>query len=151
MNDKSRVVKYADLRKKISNIDVYSFEESKDVGKNIPTPVNMNHKKATAEFTKITEKPETEVILQEKNLKASKSGIKKNTLSMSIDELIKEYDTYDSTSQKKDAKARYHKKVKEEKNASHKGPSLKAWIWVSIGLIIIALIVAIILIIIGVI
>lgn len=135
MNDKSRVVRYADLRKKISNMDVYSFEDSETTRKNLP-PTTMNHAYGSLE----NDNPQV----------TDQNGIKRNTLSLSIDELIKEHDTYDSEAQRKEAKERYHRKKREERSRTRHGFSLKALAWVLIVLTTLALVVLILLVITGV-
>ncbi len=89
MSEKSRVILYADLRKKISDIDAYSFEK-----KTISSLQDEG---------KILDEKETGSTDQNTG-----SGITRNTFSMSIDELIKEHDLHDSKSQKKEVQARYN-------------------------------------------
>lgn len=95
METKSRVEKYEKLRRKISNMDVYSFEEQEDVAKNLP-PVSD---------AKDVSKPEEEI----------PSGVKKNTLSLSLDQLIASNENYQEGQEKKKTKALYKKKKRERK------------------------------------
>ncbi len=98
MEKKSRVIKYQSLRKKISNMDVYSFVEQEDVAKNLP-PVNH--------------------LASEENPLPSSDGIKKNTLSVTLDELIASHENYSQESEKKEIKERYKQKQKERKKKEH--------------------------------
>ena len=96
METKSRVEKYEKLRRKISNMDVYSFEEQEDVAKNLP-PVS--------DASDVSE-PEEEI----------PSGVKKNTLSLSLDQLIASNENYHEGQEKKKTKALYKKKKRERKH-----------------------------------
>ncbi|MFA6861028.1 MAG: hypothetical protein WCR56_01415 [Bacilli bacterium] len=147
---KCRVVRYADLRKKISNMDVYSFQESQSQKRNLPSSKPVHQKASEASITNDVTNYVPGVVNKGDN-NVNKDGIKRNTLSLSIDELIKEYDTYDSTTQKKEAKAKYQKKVKEEKKSHHQGFSLATLVWALIGLIMAGIVALIVLVIIGVI
>ncbi len=97
MSEKSRVIHYAELRKKISDIDAYSFE-----------------KKTLSSIS------EDDKMLEESNVESNEektgTGITRNTFSMSIDELIKEHDLNDSKSQKKEVQTRYNQVKKENKS-----------------------------------
>jgi ATP-dependent Zn protease len=107
MENKSRVIKYENLRKQIANMDVYSFEDTDEVKKNIPdvTP---------DEDTK-------EVILTE--------GVKKNTLSMSLDQLIKSNESYHEELKKEETKKIYKKKKKELKKAKKHSTAFHIWVF----------------------
>ncbi len=135
MPTKSRVEEFTELRKKISSLDTYSFDESPTQKKNLP-PTSGDHLKPLGE---------------DNPRKTDTVGIKKNTLSLSIDELIKEHDSYDSAAQKKEAREMYHKRKKEERrNSKNVFGTLSFWIWVIIIMLIIALMVLVVLVITGV-
>lgn len=91
MENKSRVVKYESLRKKIANMDVYSFDETDEVAKNLP---KSSSRKTSEE---VNEDP----------------PIKKNTLSLSIDQLIEANEAYDQEVKKKETESLYQEKKKE--------------------------------------
>ncbi len=97
MSEKSRVIHYAELRKKISDIDAYSFEKK--------TLSSLSEDDKTLEESDI-----------ESNEEKTGTGITRNTFSMSIDELIKEHDLNDSKSQKKEVQTRYNQVKKENKS-----------------------------------
>ncbi len=96
MSEKSRVIHYAELRKKISDIDAYSFEKK--------TLSSISEDDKTLEESDV-----------ESNEEKTGTGITRNTFSMSIDELIKEHDLNDSKSQKKEVQTRYNQVKKENK------------------------------------
>ncbi len=97
MSEKSRVIHYAELRKKISDIDAYSFEKKT--------------LSSISEDDKMLEESDVE-----SNEEKTGTGITRNTFSMSIDELIKEHDLNDSKSQKKEVQTRYNQVKKENKS-----------------------------------
>lgn len=129
MGEKSRVVFYEEHRKKISNIDTYSFvgiSKSKEVS-------NVLQK----------DKDHSEPVKQD-------DGIKRNTFSMSIDELIRQSDQYSSKTQDKEIKSLYNEKKK--KNIRKNRFSLsKIIIWSAVSIVIIVFLVLLILILTGVI
>ena len=123
MKNKSRVIKYADLRKQISNMDVYSFEDTPTTKKKLPP--NSTH---SLNSQPVEKKPS--------------DGIKRNTLSLSIDELVKEHESYSSSSQKKETKNRYRQKRKHENKLSHFSLSTLAWaLIVVVSLVVIILVI----------
>ena len=89
--EKSRVVLYAKLRKKIENMGVYSFSETDTTKKHLP-----QNNPSSVEIKDDSFKPR----------------IKKNTLSLTIDELIKEHEQYNSKEQQKEIKRRFSKQNK---------------------------------------
>lgn len=97
MSEKSRVIHYAELRKKISDIDAYSFEKK--------TLSSLSEDDKALEESDV-----------ESNEEKTGTGITRNTFSMSIDELIKEHDLNDSKSQKKEVQTRYNQVKKENKS-----------------------------------
>lgn len=105
MENKSRVIKYESLRKKISNMDSYSFEETPEVVENIP---------------------EVKDTFSQKN-KSSSSGVKKNTLSLSLDELMKENASYHEQKENIESKKIYKKKEKERKKKEKERFTVKLW------------------------
>lgn len=118
MSDKKRVVLYADLRKKISNMDVYSFEETDSYRKNIPQVSSDS---------------------DEEKESTSSPVIKRNTLSLSIEDLIKENENYEANKKKNENV----EKIKQK----HK---ISSWIWITVGAIATILVVFLVLIIAGV-
>ena len=119
MQEKSRVILYAELRKKISCIDNYSFASE--------NPKENDDKAIEHDEIPVSSPNENNVI-------------KRNTLSISIDELIKERDRYDSIAQEKETRKRYHDKKKEEK-IKKKISASKVIIWSSISVVVIAFVV----------
>ena len=95
--ERSRVVLYAKLRKKIENMGVYSFSETDTTKKHLP-----QYSSTTVDLKDDSFKPR----------------IKKNTLSLTIDELIKEHEQYNSKEQQKEIKKRYSAQNKEYKSVS---------------------------------
>ncbi len=120
MENKSRVIKYADLRKQISNMDVYSFEDTPTTKKKLP------ESSAHSTNSQVVEKKYTD-------------GIKRNTLSLSIDELVKEHEAYDSNSQRRETKHRY----KAMKRGEHKPFSFSLSNFAWLLLIILCLVIAV--------
>lgn len=92
MENRSRVERYKDLRKKIENMDVYSFAETSTQKRNLPQHASHEDGQEMAEKTP--------------------KGITKNTLNMSIEQLIKEHDSYTQEQQKKAIKDKYREKRK---------------------------------------
>lgn len=130
MSSKSRVILYAELRKKISDIDTYSFD---------------NHALSMAEEEKAVAE---DCLPDEKEIpkpERSDEGIKRNTFSMSIDELIKEHNLYDTKTQEKETQAKIQK-MKKEKRHSSKPPVFRIVLWSSIGLVLVVFITLLILI-----
>lgn len=87
MEKRSRVERYKELRQKIANMDVYSFQETKSVRRNLPP----RHEE------EVSDAP-------------SEEGIKKNTLTLSIDQLISEHDKALEKEKRKEEKALYARK-----------------------------------------
>lgn len=106
MENKSRVIKYESLRKKIQNMDVYSFEETPEVAKNIPE---------VKDFSGSDGKDMTN------------ESIKKNTLSLSLDELIKANDSYEEEKEKEETKKAFKRKEKSRKKQEKKRITIKFW------------------------
>lgn len=92
--EKSRVLKYADLRTKISRMDVYSFTETKTTRKNLP-----KHNLAGSPAS-----------LETPSESLSDPKIKKNTLSLTIDELLNEKSDRKKETSKKLARKEARKK-----------------------------------------
>lgn len=131
MEEKSRVIKYADLRQKISHMDAYSFEET-------PLKTESTSKK-NAHISPAKKRTDT----------AEGEGIKRNTLSFTIDELVKESETYNSANQKKETKKRFKAKQKGKRKPllTFSGATVA---WIIIAILILTLLVLLILIISGV-
>lgn len=125
MSEKSRVLLYADLRRKISDIDAYSFEKK--------TLSSLE------EEDKILEETETE-----STSKNTASGITRNTFSMSIDELIKEHDLHDSITQKKEVQTRYNQ-VRKESRRKRKMAVSTIIIWSCVSLVLVVFLILLIL------
>lgn len=115
--NKSRVERYQALRKKISEMDNYSFD--------VPTT---------------TVKPEEK--------KETSQVIKRTTLSLSIDELMKENSSTASLEKKREMKSRYSHRKKEEKKA-RRAFSLKILAWTLIVFLIVVVVVLLALVISG--
>lgn len=125
MSEKSRVILYENLRKQIAAMEDYSFEERKK--KRIEEKKNLQEPSFDDE--KNYNKTQEEI---------KSNGIKKNTLSMSIDELIDEQIAIESQSHKEQAK-------KEFKKKTHKnGKLLNIITWVICGVILLVFIVLIV-------
>lgn len=96
MPNRSRVEKYAELRKRIDNLDVYTFDD--------PAVTTKTQFESNSFQAPVQEQPMSTAEVQE-------AHIKKNTLSLSIDELIKQHEEYTRTI----AKAEIDKKYKDMK------------------------------------
>lgn len=79
MAQKSRVVLYAELRKKIEQMDNYSF-------------------------------------LEEKESQTSRTGLKRTTLTLSLEEIAKEQEKFDEKKIQEETKKRFRKSKKEKKH-----------------------------------
>ena len=119
MENRSRVERYKDLRRKIENMDRYSFTETASAKRNLPQHGSL------------------EVPLVNK-------GITKNTLNMSIDELIHDHDAYAEEQKKKEIKEKYRQ---EKRKTFHmeKSDVLRLVLFLAIGLILIVAIALIVL------
>ncbi len=125
MSEKSRVIHYAELRKKISDIDAYSFE-----------------KKALSSLSEEDKTLEDTDAVSD-NQKTGK-GITRNTFSMSIDELIKEHDLNDTKSQKKEVQTRYNR-VKKENRSKRKVAVSTIIMWSCVSVVLAVFIILLIL------
>ena len=97
MEEKSRVIFYAKLRKKIENIDSYSFSDSEAIKKHLPTKKKKQNN--------------NDEIIED----LFKPKIKKNTLSLTIDELIKEKNDYNDKKRHKEINKKFSQRVRERK------------------------------------
>lgn len=86
MENKSRVLKYQELRDKISKMDVYSFAQQDELGK------------------------EEVIDLHPRFKKKKENGVKKNTLSISLDELMADKEESQAEKEKKETKRLYKEK-----------------------------------------
>lgn len=91
MNHKSRIEEYKKLREEIENIDVYSFDDPQKY------PIKKNEN-----IVEIHDLDEKDEYPEEK--KIEKDHIKKNTLSLSIDELIRRHELIQKLYKKKSRK-----------------------------------------------
>ena len=119
MENRSRVERYKDLRRKIENMDRYSFAETATSKRNLPQHGSLE--------------------TSNKN-----KGITKNTLNMSIEELIHENDVYAEEQKKKEIK---EKNRQEKRKTFHleKSDVLRLVLFLAIGLILIVAITLIVL------
>lgn len=94
-SDKSRVAKYAQLRKQIAMMDEYTFEPAKK------------------------EEPKVSLSMKEEILKEDEPdvipGIKRNTLSVSLDQIISNQSSQDLKEKEKQTRNAYLKKQHDEK------------------------------------
>ncbi len=118
METKSRVIKYAEKRQQISQMKSYSFDSK-------ALPDNAAHK--------VSEKNDNDT---------------KNTLVLSAEELLDQYESYSSSLERKEVKSKYNKKKKKNRFLIHF--SLTTLIWSLVALLIVALIVIIVLVVNGV-
>lgn len=90
MENKSRVLKYQELRDKIAKMDVYSFAQQDELGKEeVIDPPHPRFKKK------------------------KDNGVKKNTLSISLDELMAEKEDSQAEKEKKETKKLYREKKRD--------------------------------------
>lgn len=114
---KSRVERYSELRKKISQMDDYSFAKE--------------------------DKPASN------GEETSKETPTRNTLSLSIDELMKEHDSRSDDEKRREVKSRYWERRRKERH-QRKAFSMRILAWTLIVLLLVLVIVLIILVITGV-
>lgn len=124
--EKKRVILYADLRKKISNMEVYSFDEKKK--KRLEEMKKPGHLSVSH--------PEADFDRKDGN---QTKGIQKNSLSMSIDELIDEQISIEDQSEKKNAKREFRKKKEK-----HRPRFLNTLIWCLCGAVVLVFVILII-------
>lgn len=116
MEEKSRVILYEDLRKQISNIDNYSFSRT------------------SSSSTSSSEQGMESFVA--KAAETNEKGIRRNTLTLSIEELLNDNRKYDSHAQEKEMRKKYQNMRKEGK---HNKPSLSVLlIWISVSLVVLA-------------
>lgn len=120
----TRVILYSDLRDKIDKMDTLSFDDpDRDKkyglnGEDSVLPVHHEESMSTEEL---------------------KTGhIKKNTLSISIDELIKQNDDYTMALEKKELNEKY-KNMKKEQGKS-RGKKLALYIGIPVAIIVVAVV-----------
>lgn len=131
MSNRSRVEKYAELRKKIDNMDVYTFDDP-----DIAQKAEAIREESLREET-IDEAMSPEEVKQ--------AHIKKNTLSLTIDELIKQHEDYTRTLEKAEIEKRV-KGAKKEFKAKRAKVSLTVVLLSALGIIVIIAVVILILI-----
>lgn len=124
----TRVGRYSDLRNQIDKMDTLSFDDpdrAKRYGLNGQAPIGGG---------KIVHEPSA----SEEEL--HDIHIKKNTLSISIDDLIKENDDYTMAMEKKEIDKKYKEvKKKHRQEGSHK----KLIIWLSVAFSVIVIVVVV--------
>jgi CHASE3 domain sensor protein len=131
MADKeTRVGIYADLREKIDKMDTLSFDDPDRDKK-----YGLNKTATSDSIPVVHEESMSKEELEE-------GHIKKNTLSISIEDLIKQNDDYTMAIEKKEL----DKKYKDVKKKQRKETSQKTWIVVGISAGILLVVIAIILI-----
>ena len=129
MSEKSRVVLYEELRKRISDMEVYSFENEK---KQTDGKKSNGHLSLGEDKSSVVEPSKGDSI----------KGIQKNTLSMSIDDLIDEQNNLEDQTQKKLAKKEFHRK-KERKRFSV--ANLLIWILCAVAVLVFVIIIIVLL------
>ena len=128
MNHKSRIEEYKKLREEIEKIDVYSFDDPKKY------PIKKNEN-----IVEIHDLDEKDEYPEEK--KIEKDHIKKNTLSLSIDELIRRHEAYTETLQKEEIEKKL-KENKERKKLNNKfNISLRTFVWAFCIIIVVVIII----------
>lgn len=136
MNHKYRIEEYKKLREEIENIDVYSFDDPKKY------PIKKNEN-----IVEIHDLDEKDEYPEEK--KIEKDHIKKNTLSLSIDELIRRHEAYTETLQKEEIEKKL-KENKERKKLNNKfNISLRTFVWAFCIIIVVVVIIIIVGLVIG--
>lgn len=136
MSGKTRVEEYKSLRDQIENIDVYSFDDHAKIQTRRETepliPVHDIY----------DDDDDDETLPLEDTSYTTEDHIKKNTLSLSIDELIKQHEAYTEALEKNEI----DKKVRDKKSTSINSKlrltlNARFLMWVIIGLVIIAVII----------
>ncbi|HIU70896.1 MAG TPA: hypothetical protein IAC60_04870 [Candidatus Enterosoma merdigallinarum] len=120
MENRSRVERYREHRKKIENMDVYSFADSPTLKRNLPEHGDLY------------------------SVDRKKDGITRNTLNMSIDQLIREHDDYAEEQRKKDIQRRYQEEQKRRRKPQ-KGDILRILLVLAVFLIVVVIVCLIVL------
>ena len=118
----TRVIIYSDLRNKIDKMDTLSFDDpdrNKKYGLNGEKPFLAVHHEES---------------MSDEEIKSN--HIKKNTLSISIDELIKQNDDYTMALEKKEL----NKKYRSIKKKQSKQKSKKLALYIGISVVVVAII-----------
>ncbi len=121
----TRVNLYTELRNQIDRMDTYSFDDKDRDKKYSSSSIPIIHEEAMT------------------NSEIKTEHIKKNTLSISIDELIKQHDEYTSSFEKKELNKKY-KEVKRRKKSSSKKTTTfltSAWFFILCGVTLIGVII----------
>lgn len=135
VSGKTRVEEYKSLRDQIENIDVYSFDDrSKIQSRRETEPLIPVHD--------IYDDEDEECLPPDDTSFTAEDHIKKNTLSLSIDELIKQHEAYTEALERDEI----DKRVKDKKTTSIKSKirltfNARFLMWVIIALVIIAVII----------
>ena len=123
MNHKSRIEEYKKLREEIENIDVYSFDDPKKY------PIKKNEN--IVEIHDLDELWQKFLWIRQR----------KNTLSLSIDELIRRHEAYTETLQKEEIEKKL-KENKERKKLNNKfNISLRTFVWAFCIIIVVVIII----------
>lgn len=139
MGNRTRVEEYKKLREDIENIDVYSFDDPKKMPpsshSSVPLiPVNDFNDEEDDEFKIVSSTSEED-------------HVKKNTLTLTIDEIIKQHEAYTEVLQKQEL----DKRIKEQKEKNKAVFNPKIILWIAIGVIIVVAVVILSLVMAGVI
>lgn len=139
MGNRTRVEEYKKLREDIENIDVYSFDDPKKMPpsshSNVPLiPVNDFNDEDDDEFKIVSSTSEED-------------HVKKNTLTLTIDEIIKQHEAYTEVLQKQEL----DKRIKEQKEKNKAVFNPKIILWIAIGVIIVVAVIILSLVMAGVI
>jgi len=121
----TRVNLYTELRNQIDRMDTYSFDDKDREKKYSSSSIPIIHEEAMI------------------NSEIKTEHIKKNTLSISIDELIKQHDEYTSSFEKKELNKKYKEVKRRKKSSSKKTPTFltSAWFFILCGVTLIGVII----------
>lgn len=121
----TRVNLYTELRNQIDRMDTYSFDDKDRDKKYSSSSIPIIHEEAMT------------------NSEIKTEHIKKNTLSISIDELIKQHDEYTSSFEKKELNKKYKEVKRRKKSSSKKAPTFltSAWFFILCGVTLIGVII----------
>ncbi len=138
MGNKSRVDEYKKLREEIENIDVYSFDDPKKM------PPTIHKEESIIPIHSLEYEDDFNSGIKEE---VSDDHIKKNTLSLTMDEIIKQHEAYTEILQKQEL----DKKIKEKRVKRKISFDHTVLMWIIIGVCVVIAIVIIALVMAGVI
>lgn len=124
MSERSRVEKYAELRKHIDSMDVYTFDDPVVIQK-AADPVKDESKVSKGEIMTAEE--------------IQQAHIKKNTLSLSIDELIKQHEEYTRTIEKAELDRKFKDLRKVKRSAKPKSTGIAWLLWIALAIVVISI------------